>query len=135
MKWSGERMKRFLDQAVENLFPDRFSLVMATGIISVASYQLEMRTIARTLLAINIAAYVALWSLTLLRLARFLPRVISDLTSHARGPFFLNQVTPEGRFFSPWSREPACSAPNWSSSLVHSPWPRFYGCAAWRYGC
>ena len=58
-------MKRFLDQAVENLFPGYFSLAMATGIISVASYHLEMRTIARALLVINIAAYVVLWSLTL----------------------------------------------------------------------
>lgn len=38
-------MKRFFDQAVENLFPGYFSLVMATGIISVACHQLEMRTI------------------------------------------------------------------------------------------
>ena len=81
-------MTRFLDQVVENLSPGYFALVMATGIISVASYQLEMRTIARTLLVINIAAYVMLWSLTLLRLTRFLPRALSDLTSHVKGPGF-----------------------------------------------
>jgi tellurite resistance protein TehA-like permease len=85
-------MKRFLDQAVENLFPGYFSLVMATGIISVAIYQLEMKTIARTLLVINVAAYVVLWSLTLLRLARFFPRALSDLTSHVRGPGFFTSV-------------------------------------------
>jgi hypothetical protein len=34
MKRNGERMKRFLDEASENLFPGYFSLVMATGIIS-----------------------------------------------------------------------------------------------------
>jgi tellurite resistance protein TehA-like permease len=65
---------------------------MATGIISVASHQLEMRVIARTLLIINIAAYAILWSLTLLRLARFLPRALSDLTSHVRGPGFFTLV-------------------------------------------
>jgi tellurite resistance protein TehA-like permease len=85
-------MRRFLDQAAENLFPGYFAMVMATGIISVASYQLGMRTIARTLLVINIAAYVILWSLTLLRLARFLPRALSDLTSHVRGPGFFTMV-------------------------------------------
>ncbi|MCG3160791.1 MAG: hypothetical protein JMDDDDMK_01866 [Acidobacteria bacterium] len=85
-------MKRFLDQAVENLFPGYFSLVMATGIISVAAYRMEMRTIAWTLLVINIAAYVTLWSLTLLRLTRFLPRVLADLTSHVRGPGFFTLV-------------------------------------------
>src|SRR5262249_60037200 len=73
MKWNGEHMTRFLDQVVENLSPGYFALVMATGIISVASYQLEMRTIARTLLVINIAAYVMLWSVTLLRLPPLLP--------------------------------------------------------------
>jgi tellurite resistance protein TehA-like permease len=77
---------------VENLFPGYFSLVMATGIISVATYRLEMRTIAWTLLVINIAAYVILWSLTLLRLARFLPRVLSDLTDYVRGPGFFTLV-------------------------------------------
>src|SRR5215475_8348799 len=92
MKRNGERMKRFLDEAAENLFPGYFSLVMATGIISVAGYQLEMRTIARALLVINIVAYVILWLLTLLRLARFFPRALSDLTSHARGPGFFTLV-------------------------------------------
>jgi tellurite resistance protein TehA-like permease len=85
-------MKRFLDQAVENLFPGYFSLVMATGIISVASYHLEMRMIARALLVINIAAYVVLWSLTLLRLTRFFPRALSDLASHGRGPGFFTLI-------------------------------------------
>ncbi|HEU0186032.1 MAG TPA: tellurite resistance/C4-dicarboxylate transporter family protein [Blastocatellia bacterium] len=92
MKWNGGRIKRFLDQAVENLFPGYFSLVMATGIISVASYQLEMRTIGWALLVINIVAYLILWSLTLLRLARFFTRALSDLTSHARGPGFFTLV-------------------------------------------
>lgn len=86
------QLKRFFDQAAENLFPGYFALVMATGIVSVAGHQLEMRTIARALLVINIAAYVILWSLTLLRLARFLPHALFDLTSHARGPGFFTLV-------------------------------------------
>jgi len=44
------------------------------------------------LLVINIAAYVILWLLTLWRLARFLPRVFSDLTDHVRGPGFFTMV-------------------------------------------
>ena len=85
-------MKRFLDQVVENLFPGYFALVMATGITSVAAYRLEMRAIAWTLLVINIVAYVILWSLTLVRLARFLPRLLADLTDHTRGPGFFTMV-------------------------------------------
>ncbi|MEP7271211.1 MAG: tellurite resistance/C4-dicarboxylate transporter family protein [Acidobacteriota bacterium] len=85
-------MNRFLNQVVENLFPGYFSLVMATGIISVATYRLEMRTLAVALLVVNLAAYVILWLLTLLRLARFRPRVLADLTSHVRGPGFFTLV-------------------------------------------
>ncbi len=85
-------MKRLLNQVVENLFPGYFSLVMATGIISVAAYRLEMKTIAWTLLVINVAAYMILCSLTLLRLVRFLPRVFADLTGHVRGPGFFTLV-------------------------------------------
>src|SRR5215475_10210930 len=89
-------MRRFLDQVAENLFPGYFSLVMATGIISVAAYQLGMWIIAKALLVINIAAYVILWSLTLLRLARFLPRALSDLTGHVKGPGFFTSVEVPG---------------------------------------
>jgi tellurite resistance protein TehA-like permease len=79
-------------RGVASLFPGYFALVMATGIISIAAYLLEMRPIAWILLAINIGAYGILWLLTLARLVWYFPQVLADLTSHARGPGFFTLV-------------------------------------------
>jgi tellurite resistance protein TehA-like permease len=67
-------------------------MVMATGATSIASNLLGMRGIARSLLAVNIVAFVVLWSLTLIRTARFFPRIVADLNDHARGPGFFTLV-------------------------------------------
>ncbi len=77
-----------LRAGLADFFPGYFALVMATGIISIAAFLLEMKFLARLLLALNAAAYVILWLLTALRLALFFPKVISDLKSHGRGPGF-----------------------------------------------
>lgn len=76
-----------------NLFPGYFALVMATGIISIATFLLGMSPVAWTLFGINIVAYGILWLLTLLRLFRYFPRLLADLTDHARGPGFFTIVT------------------------------------------
>lgn len=81
-----------LGQAAANLFPGYFALVMATGIISIATYLLEMRLIAWTLLGINLVAYLILWLLTLIRLLWYFPQLIADLTSHGRGPGFFTLI-------------------------------------------
>lgn len=81
-----------IGQAAANLFPAYFALVMATGIVSIASHLLGMSPIARALLAINVVAYIVLWLLTLIRLLYFFPRLLADLSSHARGPGFFTLV-------------------------------------------
>lgn len=81
-----------IGQAAANLFPAYFALVMATGIVSIAAHLLGLVPIAWTLLAINGVAYAALWLLTLLRLVYFFPRLLADLSSHARGPGFFTLV-------------------------------------------
>ncbi|MFN8162831.1 MAG: tellurite resistance/C4-dicarboxylate transporter family protein, partial [Solirubrobacterales bacterium] len=48
------------------------------------------------LFAINVGAYLVLWVLTGLRLARFPARVLSDLTDHQRGLGFLTVVAATG---------------------------------------
>jgi tellurite resistance protein TehA-like permease len=78
--------------AVAALFPGYFALVMATGIISIACFLLEMKTIAVGLLAINVFAYVILWILLLLRLVLFFSRVKADINDHVRGPGFFTVV-------------------------------------------
>lgn len=85
-------MKRYVDEGAANLFPAYFALVMATGIISIAAYRLEMWAVAWALLVIAVVSYAILWLLTLLRLARHFPRFTADLANHARGPGFFTLV-------------------------------------------
>ena len=79
-------------QGIADLFPGYFALVMATGIISIACFLLEMKTISIVLLIINVIAYVVLWTLLLIRLALFFPRIKADINDHLRGPGFFTVV-------------------------------------------
>jgi len=82
----------FVLRASANLFPGYFALVMATGIISIACYLMEKRTLAFALLAINTIAFVLLSLLLLIRLLLFFPRVKEDINNHMRGPGFFTVV-------------------------------------------
>lgn len=81
-----------LQREVAELHPAYFALVMATGIVSIASHLLGMSFISWLLLAINIIAYSVLWVFFLARLLRYRARLLSDLTSHTLGPGFLTMV-------------------------------------------
>lgn len=81
-----------ISEAAAHLFPGYFALVMATGIISIATYLLGMTLIAWTLLIVNLIAYSVLVLLLLIRLIRFFPRVSADVADHARGPGFFTVV-------------------------------------------
>lgn len=85
-----------LDAHIATLFPGYFALVMATGIVSIAAFLLDMQWIASGLLYVNVTAYAVLWILTLIRLVRYFPRVVDDLTDHARGPGFFTIVAGTG---------------------------------------
>ena len=79
-------------QAVADLFPGYFALVMATGIISTATFLLGMKWLAWALLVINLIAYAILSFLLMIRVIRFYPRVKTDLTDHMRGPGFFTVI-------------------------------------------
>jgi tellurite resistance protein TehA-like permease len=81
-----------LMRVVAALFPGYFALVMATGIISIAGFLLEMKTLALGLLAVNVVAYVILCLLLSLRLIFFFSRIRADITDHVRGPGFFTIV-------------------------------------------
>lgn len=85
-------LKTTLGLVVADLYPGYFALVMATGIISIATYLLEMKPVAWLLFGINVVAYGVLWFLTLARLLRYFPRLFRDLTDHTRGPGFFTIV-------------------------------------------
>jgi tellurite resistance protein TehA-like permease len=82
----------FLKQKAVNLSPGYFALVMATGALSIGSFQLGMELLPKILLYINLIAYLSLWILTLIRLFGYFPNVLEDLTSHTKGPGFFTLV-------------------------------------------
>ncbi|MAF84933.1 MAG: C4-dicarboxylate ABC transporter [Dehalococcoidales bacterium] len=87
-----ENLKNVVGQGIRDLYPGYFALVMATGIVSIATYLLEMTPVAWFLFWFNVVAYGVLWLLTLIRLVRHFPQLTEDLTSHARGPGFFTMV-------------------------------------------
>jgi len=85
-------VKRYFAAAIANLSPAYFAMVMATGIVSIAAYRLELWPVAWALLVLNIACYMILWLIMLIRLSCFFSRVLADFTNHARGPGFFTLV-------------------------------------------
>jgi len=84
--------RNFLFRAAADLFPGYFALVMATGIISIACFLLQMQTMSLVLLVVDVVAYVVLGLLLLLRLLFFFSRVKADINDHVRGPGFFTVV-------------------------------------------
>jgi tellurite resistance protein TehA-like permease len=75
-----------------DLHPAYFAMVMATGIVSVAAQLRGYSAIAVPLLWLNVVAYVVLWALMLVRLARFRDRLLADLFDHGRSMGFFTMV-------------------------------------------
>ena len=82
----------FLLQAAQRLFPGYFAFVMATGVLSIACDLLGFGWIAVSLVAVAWIGYVALWVLTLVRLAVFPGMIALDLSNHQRAPGFFTSV-------------------------------------------
>jgi tellurite resistance protein TehA-like permease len=83
-------------RGARSLSPGYFALVMATGIVSIASDRAGFHTIAVTLLWLNAAQFLVLWILTLWRLLRYRRDFITDLTDHRSAPGFLSAVAATG---------------------------------------
>jgi tellurite resistance protein TehA-like permease len=77
---------------IANLFPGYFALVMATGIVAVGADQQDLDLLADALYVIAVAAYGVLLVLLLIRIVRYWPRFVADLTNHAKGFAFLTVV-------------------------------------------
>src|SRR6476620_4045181 len=82
----------FVGLKLAALYPGYFALVMATGIVSVAGYQLGFYWVAWILFVINIVAYGFRSLQTVARLVRFPPRLLADLVDYRRGPGFFAEV-------------------------------------------
>jgi len=81
-----------LRSAIAGLSPACFALVMATGIVSIASHLLGFAFIGEPLFRLNAVFYGSLWVLTLGRIALYPRRLASDLADHNRGVGFLTMV-------------------------------------------
>src|SRR5215831_2317742 len=78
--------------AVKNLHPAYFAMVMATGIVAIASQLTGLRSLAVGLSWLNISVFVVLWTLTLARAILFPQDFFRDLIDHKRGPGFFTIV-------------------------------------------
>ena len=78
--------------AVKNLHPAYFAMVMATGIVAIASQLTGLRSLAVGLSWLNIGVFVVLWTLTLARAVLFPQDFFRDLIDHKRGPGFFTIV-------------------------------------------
>ena len=85
-------MMKWLAEGARGLSPAYFALVMATGIVSIASHLAELRTVAAVLFWLNAGQYLMLWILTSWRLLRYRRALINDLTDHQSGPGFFSTV-------------------------------------------
>lgn len=72
--------------SVQRFSPTWFALVMATGIVSVATHTLGLPAIAVPLLWLDVAAWVILAALQVARIGLYPRLVLRDLGDHARGP-------------------------------------------------
>ena len=79
-----------------SLHPAYFALVMATGIVSIASHLVGFPRIPPILLALNVFFYGTLWILTIVRAVRYRDRFLADLSHHGRAVGFFTMVAATG---------------------------------------
>lgn len=89
---SDQRDRSPIMREARRLYPGYFSMVMATGVVSMACEFLGLRWIALPLIGISWIAYLVLWGLTLIRLFWFPRRIALDLSTHYRAPGFFTLV-------------------------------------------
>ncbi len=81
-----------IKEGIKNLSPAYFALVMATGIISIGAFLMDMKQIALILFFLNNIFYVILWILTILRLIWYFKFLRADFTNHMTGTGFFTSV-------------------------------------------
>ncbi len=77
---------------IAGMHPAYFALVMATGIVSIASELMALHPLAVGLFALNLGFYPLLWGLTVVRVVRHRDRVRADLSHHGRAVGFFTTV-------------------------------------------
>jgi tellurite resistance protein TehA-like permease len=80
------------EDRIATMHPAYFAMVMATGIVSIASFLMSLTQIARILFWLNIPFYIVLWGLLIVRIARYPQKVQADLLHHGRSVGFFTTV-------------------------------------------
>ena len=88
--WAG--LRRSIHTGAASLFPGYFALVMATGVVSIACQLLGLHPVALALVVVNWFAYAILSLLTLIRVLRFRPELLHDISDHQRAPGFFTII-------------------------------------------
>ncbi len=83
---------RRIDKHIREFSIGYFSLVMSTGIISIAAVFIGIKPVGRLFFQFNLIAYGALCLLTILRSFRYLPNLIADMMNYTHGAGFLTTV-------------------------------------------
>lgn len=81
-----------IKSGIADLPPAYFALVMATGIVSIASHYLGFHYFSLFLLWLNVFFYILLWVLTIARLLLYPSRILTDLSNHSLGVGFFTIV-------------------------------------------
>lgn len=89
---SGGKYRSALKLEIKNLSPAYFALVMATGIISIAAFLMEMRFIANALFVLNNIFFCVLWTMTIFRLVMYPKEAIRDMIDHVKGVGYFTAV-------------------------------------------
>jgi tellurite resistance protein TehA-like permease len=104
-----------------NLYPGYFSLVMATGNVSLACHLLDYMRLAEVLLWLNAAFFIVLWGLLIARLIRYPRRVLADLLDHGRCVGFFTTIAATcilGSQFLLVADDPVLAAGLWALGIL-----------------
>lgn len=90
------RVLRHVRASVETMSPGYFSMVMATGILSLAAHLLAVPWLPEALFALNWVLFVVIGVLAVARLCWHPRRVVDDLMDHLNAPGFFTFVAACG---------------------------------------
>jgi tellurite resistance protein TehA-like permease len=99
---SEQALRDVIRVTVESLHPAYFAMVMATGIVSIAAYLMQMTAIAAVLCWLNLFAFLVLWLLTGARFVLHRRRFFEDVFDHQRAPGFFTMIAGASILGNQW---------------------------------
>lgn len=108
-------------ERLADLHPAYFALVMATGIVSIACSLVGLPFLSTALFGANLVFYPLLWGLLLVRIVRYRPQVIADLSHHGRAVGFFTIVAATcvlGSQFVVVARAPIVGLALWALGIL-----------------